>query len=225
MVFKIDNKTLEIIESSRKILSQQIAIIGSLLRNVSNKKDDPVSKIGINIIAVSAEIVALEIIENIRRGHIVLSVIGLRTLFENFVNIHYIFHHPQHLGDKEWAKELCDDFVKRSEDNQYMKSKLGSKSLSSRAKEVYFEKFYEKIYIELSNYSHSLMSIVKCGDPVLIRNIRIEVSLYTIMFLQDSISAMISFFSPKLEPNINLLSTIDEINRLKRISEGILNKK
>jgi hypothetical protein len=128
------------------------------------------------------------------RGHIIISVIALRTLFENYVNIHYIFHHPKHLNDEKWANCLCDDFIKRSYDNNSMKNKLGEKSLKQRAIEVYFADFYKIIYTELSSSAHSLMSIIDPGNSVLLKRTRIMVSIYTVMFFQDSISAIVSFF-------------------------------
>jgi hypothetical protein len=62
MAFPIDNETLKLIKWSKEILKKQIKIIGILLKNVSNKQNEKLSTIAINILAVGGESISLEII-------------------------------------------------------------------------------------------------------------------------------------------------------------------
>ncbi|WP_413854190.1 hypothetical protein [Candidatus Ruminimicrobium bovinum] len=213
MLFPIDKDTLSIIKESKEIFKEHVKIIGLLLKKVSNVRNEKLSTIAINTLLVTQESIALEIIENMLNGGIIISIIALRTLFENFVNIHYIFHHPEHIKDKKWAEDLCNDFINRSYSNDYNKSK----SLSDRAKEVYFKEFYDVIYTDLCTYSHSLMKTIDIGDKNLLRLLREETSIYTIMFLQDSISAVLDFFNPT---NIDY-DIMPVINRIKTLKERI----
>ena len=196
-LYIVDQEVLELATIARNILTDQVKLVGQLLKNVGNKNKDDVSIVGINVLLVGAESISIEIIEGIRNGHIITPLLSLRTLFEIYINIHYIFYHPNHLSDMSWAAKVCEDYIKRSCSNNIAKSKLNGLTLSKRAEEVERAKEYEIIYTELCNYNHALMQIVDCGDKKELKVTQIKLVIYAITFLQDCITALFCFFKEK----------------------------
>ena len=215
----VDREVLILSEMARNILSHQISLIGQLLKHVGNKRKDNVSVVGINVLMVGAESISLEIIEGVSNGHIITPLLSLRTLFEIYINIHYIFYHPNHLSDMSWAAKVCEDYIKRSCSNNIAKSKLNGLTLSKRAEEVERAKEYEIIYTELCNYNHALMQIVDCGDKKELKVTQIKLVIYAITFLQDCITALCCFF--KENNHGKLMAVIDKIQKFKKFSLSI----
>lgn len=209
----VDMEVLQLSAMAKKILSNQVKLIGQLLKNVGNKNKDEVSIVGINVLLVGAESISIEIIEGIRNGHIITPLLSLRTLFEIYININYIFYHPMHLSDMEWTAKICEDYIKRSCSNDIAKSKLNGVALSKRAEEVKRTDEYKVIYTTLCNYNHALMQIVDYGDKKELKVAQIKTLIYSITFLQDCITALFCFF--KENDRDTLLNTIDKIQKFK----------
>lgn len=218
-LYIVDQEVLELATIARNILTDQVKLVGQLLKNVGNKNKDDVSIVGINVLLVGAESISIEIIEGIRNGHIITPLLSLRTLFEIYINIHYIFYHPNHLSDMSWAAKVCEDYIKRSCSNNIAKSKLNGLTLSKRAEEVERAKEYEIIYTELCNYNHALMQIVDCGDKKELKVTQIKLVIYAITFLQDCITALFCFFKEK--DDNKLLPIINKIQKIKEFGLSI----
>lgn len=215
----VDLEVLQLCVLAKNILSDQVKLIGQLLENVGNKRKDNISVVGINILAVGAESISLEIIEGVGNGHIITPLLSLRTLFEIYINIHYIFYHPKHLFDMSWAAKICEDYITRSRSNNIAKNKLNSLTLSKRAQEVERAKEYEIIYTGLCNYNHALMQIVDCGDRKELKVTQIKLIIYAITFLQDCLTALCCFF--KENNHDKLMTIIDKIQKFKEFSSSI----
>lgn len=215
----VERDVLILSEMARDIVSHQVCLIGQLLENVGNKRKDNISIVGINILAVGAESISIEIIEGIRNGYIITPLLSLRTLFEIYINIHYIFYHPKHLSDMKWATKICEDYIKRSCSNDVAKSKLNGVALSQRAEEVKRDKEYKIIYTTLCNYNHALIQIVDCGDKRELKVIQIKTLIYSITFLQDCITALFCFFKEK--DDNKLLPIINKIQKFKEFGLSI----
>lgn len=215
----VDREVLILSEMARNILSHQVRLIGQLLRNIGNKRKDNVSVVGINVLMVGAESISLEIIEGVSNGHMITPLLSLRTLFEIYINIHYIFYHPKHLSDMGWAAKICEDYIKRSCDNNVAKSKLNNFPLSKRAEEVDRFDEYKAIYITLCNYNHALMQIVDCGSKDELKVTQIKLIIYAITFLQDCITALFCFFKEK--DDNKLLPIINKIQKFKEFGLSI----
>ena len=102
-----------------------------------------------------------QILDNLKKSYLLISLIGLRTLLENYINVHYIYNHPQHLEDKEWAEMVCKDYINRSLNPDSKKSFIGSISLVKRARIIGAEDLYNIVYSDLCNYSHFLSNILE----------------------------------------------------------------
>ena len=218
-LYIVDQKVLELATIARNILTDQVKLVGQLLKNVGNKNKDDVSSVGINVLLVGAESISIEIIEGIRNGHIITPLLSLRTLFEIYININYIFYHPMHLSDMQWATKTCKDYIKRSYINDMAKSKLNGVALSKRAEEVERADEYQIIYITLCNYNHALMQIVDCGDRKELKITQIKTLIYSITFLQDCITALFCFF--KENDDNKLLPIINKIQKFKEFGLSI----
>lgn len=218
-LYIVDIEVLQLSAMARNILSDQVKLIGQLLKNVDNKKRSDASIVGLNILMAGAESICIEIIEGISKGYIVTPLLSLRTLFEIYINIHYIFYHPKHLSDMKWATKICEDYIKRSCSNDCAKSKLNGVPLSKRAEDVDRDDEYKIIYTTLCNYNHALMQVVNCGNKKELKVIQIKMLIYSITFLQDCLTALCCFFK---ENNYDKLMTIiDKIQKCKEFSSSI----
>ena len=77
-----------------------------------------------------------EILNSLRNNDLLLPLIGLRSLIETFINVAYIFAHPDHKNDNEWIVDVCKDYIKRANDPNLMKQKLDDEHIKYRAKKV-----------------------------------------------------------------------------------------
>lgn len=99
-----------------------------------------------------------EILNSLRNNDLLLPLIGLRSLIETFINVAYIFAHPDHKNDNEWVNSVCKDYVNRANDPNLMKQKLNEENIKNRAKEVSpdLEAQYNDAFVGLCNFSHML---------------------------------------------------------------------
>ncbi|HZK12785.1 MAG TPA: hypothetical protein VFD10_10705 [Atribacterota bacterium] len=135
-MLKLDKETKDVLENAKLLLRMEMKNVGYLLNEIGNK-DNSIAKVtGANVFAAGSEMLVLQILENLDRSFLLISIIALRTLFENYINVHYIYHHPKHLEDKEWAEVLCKDYIKRTIDPYSQKNRIGEKSLYQRAKVI-----------------------------------------------------------------------------------------
>jgi len=96
----------------------------------------------------------IQIIDAVSRRHLILALIGLRSLLEHDINSNYIFDHPRHKHDLKWIYDHCKDIFDRTNDLGMSKNQLGGVGLKQRAKAIGFLHLYEKNYAGLSDYSH-----------------------------------------------------------------------
>jgi hypothetical protein len=182
-----------------------------------NEENNSIAKIfGANVFAVGSEMLVLEILENLERSHLIISVIGLRSLLENYINVHYIYHHPVHLKDDNWSVKICKDFLERTLNPHAIKSKTGDKSLFKRAKELGLEDLYTIVYSDLCNFSHFLANITDIVYPYYFKGKTIETCIYTITFYQDILIAISTFYGASFDV------FIDDILLFKKKGKEIL---
>ncbi len=198
----------EIDDEARRFLKEAEAIYWKQRKNVEHllgfaHGSESIDEVfGVNIFACGAELLVLQIFQNLKQGFLLISLVALRVLFEIYINVHYIFQHPQHLRDRNWAIGLCEDYSKRSDDPKANKGKLGNTSLFCRAKETGRETYYHEVYSELSDYSHFMTTILKDLDQRFVKAQLIRVALYTTFFYQDLLMALASFYDCNFEANI-----------------------
>ena len=113
-MYKLDEETKDILRNARSLIIRETKNISYLLKEIGNKSESTAKIIGTHVFAVGSEVLTFQILENLNRSFLLIAIIGLRTLLENYINVHYIYHHPDHLDDVEWAEFQCKDYVKRS---------------------------------------------------------------------------------------------------------------
>ncbi|HHT09631.1 MAG TPA: hypothetical protein GX009_04870 [Candidatus Atribacteria bacterium] len=216
-MYKLDEETKDILRNARSLIIRETKNISYLLKEIGNKSESTAKIIGTHVFAVGSEVLTFQILENLNRSFLLIAIIGLRTLLENYINVHYIYHHPDHLDDVEWAEFQCKDYVKRSLDPQAQKSKIGEKSLYQRAKLINFEDLYIYVYSELCNYSHFLAnSLDSTAIPSYFKAKTIETAIYTITFYQDILIAISSFYETSFDV------FVDDIFLFKNKGQAIL---
>ena len=217
-MYKLDEETKNCIKEAKNILKKEMVNVKYLLNEIGqNKEKNSIAKIfGANVFAVGSERLVLEILENLERSFLLISIIGLRPLLENYINVHYIYHHPNHLKDNNWAEKICKDFIDRTLNPHAIKSKIGEKSLFKRAKEVDLENFYTIVYSDLCNFSHFLANVTDIVYPFYFKGKTIETCIYTITFYQDILIAISTFYGTSFD------LFIDDILLFKKKGEEIL---
>lgn len=217
-MYKLDKETKNCIKEAKNILQKEIVNVKYLLNEIGqNKENNSIAKIfGANVFAVGAEMLVLEILENLERSHLLISMIGLRSLFENYINVHYIYQHPDHLKDNNWSIKVCEDYLERTKNPRAMKNRTGEKSLFKRAKELGLEDLYNIVYSELCNYSHFLAGVTDIIYPYYFKGKTIETCIYTITFYQDTLIAISTFYGTSFD------LFIDDILLFKKKGEEIL---
>jgi len=216
-MYKLDEDTKNIIENAKTLMIKEAKNIKYLLEEIGNKKNTTAKVIGANVFAVGSEMLVLQILESLSNSFLLISTIGLRTLLENYINVHYIYHHPDHPKDIEWAENQCKDYIKRSINPRSQKSRLGEKSLYQRAKIIRFEELYTHVYSDLCNYSHFLAgSLDSTAIPFYFKGKTIETAIYTITFYQDILIAISSFYGTSFD------IFIDDLLLFKRKGQNIL---
>ena len=217
-MYKLDKETKNCIKEAKNILKKEMVNVKYLLNEIGqNKENNSIAKIfGANVFAVGAEMLVLEILENLERSHLLISIIGLRPLFENYINVHYIYNHPEHLEDNDWAEKICKDFIDRTLDPCAMKSRIGEKSLFKRAKELGLDDLYTIVYSNLCNFTHFLADVTDIVYPYYFKGKTIETCIYTITFYQDTLIAISTFYGTYFD------LFIDEILLFKKKGEEIL---
>lgn len=232
-MYKLDKETKNILGNARSLMIREAKNMSYLLKEIGNKSESNAKIIGTHVFAVGSEVLTFQILENLNRSFLLIAIIGLRTLLENYINVHYIYHHPDHLDDVEWAESQCKDYIKRSLDPQSQKSKIGEKSLYQRAKSINFEDLYLYIYSELCNYSHFLAnSLDSMASPSFFKAKTIETTIYAITFYQDILIAISSFYKTSFDVFIDdififknkgqaILSNINCMEDYKKFQENI----
>ena len=155
-MYKHDEETKKFLAKAKLIFEKEMSNIEHILseyKQFEDKKKNVSSHYAADIFAPGSEMLVLQILENLERGFVLIALIGLRTLLENYINVHYIFHHPKHMEDYNWSEKLCKDYFNRTLDSKAKKSRLGESSLYERAKNVGVEELYNKVYSELCNLS------------------------------------------------------------------------
>ncbi|MCK4330609.1 hypothetical protein KAX02_12300 [candidate division WOR-3 bacterium] len=219
-MYRHDQDTKRFLAKTESILIKQQSNIKHLLAEIGkykqNVKGSLAKILGANVFAVGSEMLAFQILKNLEKSFLLLSLIGLRVLVENYLNVHYIYHHPKHAQDNKWAEELCNDYLDRTKNTKAMKSKLGKVSLYKRAKSVGLEEFYNVVYSELCNYSHFLADIIDVIHPTYFKAKTIQTAIYVVTCYQDILIAIASFFNCSFE------IFIEEILVYKKEGEQIL---
>jgi hypothetical protein len=216
-MYRLDEETKSIIDSAKALMVRGAKNVEYLLKEIGNKNNTIAKVIGANVFAVGSEILVLQILENLSKSFLFISTIGLRTLLENYINVHYIYHHPDHLNNEEWAETQCKDYIDRTIDPRAQKSRLGDKSLYKRAKIIQFEELYTYVYSDLCNYSHFLAdSLNSTAIPFYFKGKTVETAIYTIMFYQDILIAISSFYGTSFDVSI------DDIFIFKKKGQDIL---
>ncbi len=97
-----------------------------------------------------------QIYNSLFRDDLLLSLIGLRVLTEEYINTVYAFNHPDCSKGLTHTYSVCEDYFTRTNNNSH--SKLHNKSLEIRAKEVNLLDPYNMDYRSLSSYIHGMPS-------------------------------------------------------------------
>lgn len=220
-MYKHDQETKRFLSKAKEILIKEMSNVEYILAEYKqykgNNKECIAPYLAANIFAPGSEMLSYQIWKNLEEDFLLIALIGLRVLLENYINLHYIFHHPDHLKDDNWAEELCRDYLDRTIDSKARKSKLGKVSLNKRAKCVGLEEFYDKVYSELCNYSHFLANVtIDVVNPTYIKAKTIEIAIYDITYYQDILAAIATFF------NFSLDNYTKEIFEYKKVGEQIL---
>ena len=97
-----------------------------------------------------------QIIDAVRIGHLLLAVIGMRTLFEMMINATYAFNHPKHRHDVRHMRRVCKDILKTTNKKRgrVVHSRIDGKGVEARAKEIGLLRLYKTSYRGLSDWSH-----------------------------------------------------------------------
>lgn len=230
-MYKLDDETSGIIEEAITLMMREAKNVEYLLMEIGENHNSNAKVIGANVFAVGSEILVFQILENLKKSFLLISIIGLRTLLENYINVHYIYYHPDHLKDEKWAEIQCKDYIERSIDPFSQKSRLGKKSLSQRAKAIYCEDLYTYVYSDLCNYSHFLADTLNStGMPFYFKYKTIETAIYTITFYQDILIAISTFYGTSFDAFIedlllfkskgeNIISNINGKEEYKKFKE------
>jgi len=132
-----------------------------------------------------------QIIEAVSREHLVLALIGLRSLLEFDINSSYIFDHPKHRHDSEWIYDLCKDLFDRANDLGKFKNKLGGVGIKQRAKEIGRPDLYEKNYAGLCDYSHLILRPPFLNKTEIHKKLTPAIISHSLCHLADIIDAVI----------------------------------
>lgn len=217
-MYKHDEETQGFLEDTKQLIYQESANIENVLSELKMKEKDRSlpTFLSFNFFSVGSQMLTYQIWWNLESGNLLISLIGLRALVENLINVHFIYYHPDHENDTNWAEQVCNDFLQRSKDQKASKSKLGNSSLYKRAKEVGFGDFYLEVYSDLCNYSHFLANSIDVIDPLYYKGKTIESAIYILTCYHDILEAIASFIKCKFDNHI------DEIKKHKQNGFDIL---
>lgn len=219
-MYRHDQETQSFLSKTKLILIKEQSNVEHLLaeikRNTKNGKHSLASFLGANVFAAGSEMLAYQIWRNLEHGFLLMSLIGLRVLVENYINVHYLYHHPEHLQDSNWTEPLCEDYLNRTANTRAVKSRLGNVSLYKRAKSVGLEEFYGVVYSELCDYSHFLADAMDVVHPVYFKAKTIQTAIYLITCYQDILIAIASF----LDCSFDVF--VEEILEYKKEGEQII---
>jgi hypothetical protein len=220
-MYKHDQETLDFLGETKAMIFNESANIVYIL-NELKKKDSRKSLptfLACNFFSVGSQMLAYQIWWNLENGNLLIALIGLRSLFEDLINVRFIYYHPKHEDDLQWTEEICNDFLQRSKDQSARKSKLGEATLLTRAKQVEFEQLYFDVYADLCNYSHFLANSIDVFDPLYYKGKTIESAIYVLTCYHDLIAALSSFLRCKFVDYINEIKEhkMKGIEILKRI--------
>ncbi len=100
-----------------------------------------------------------QIIDAVRLGHLLLAVIGMRTLFEIMINTTYIFNHPKAKRDVRHMRRVCKDILRTTNKKRgrIVHSRIDGKGIEARANEIGLLRLYKTSYRGLSDWSHLAM--------------------------------------------------------------------
>lgn len=112
---KLDQETQDFIKEAEGFWCRQKKNIEHLLENLKQEdaSNDALEDkiVGVNFLAVGTELITIQILRNLKQSFLLMSLIAMRVLVENYINVHYIFHHPGHFRDRNWARKICKDYL------------------------------------------------------------------------------------------------------------------
>jgi hypothetical protein len=203
-MYKHDEETLDFLKETKSLIFNESKNIEYILKELKKKeaRNSMPIFLACNFFSIASQMLAYQIWWNLENGYLLISLIGLRTLFENLINVRYIYYHPNHEDDLQWTEEICNDFLQRSSNQEARKSKLGEVSLLKRAREVEFEDLYFIVYSDLCNYSHFLANSIDVIDPLWFKGKTIESAIYVLTCYHDLIAAISSFLKCRFDDYI-----------------------
>ena len=156
-----EDKIKEASSIQEKYLSLGPSIISKIGR--ASNKYNPNHGVNANakIFIYAGSKLAGQIIGAIKIGHLQLSVVGLRTLFEMSVNAVYVFNHPQIGQDKRHMRKVCKEIIRLSNKKRNVNhTRLDNKSFKQRLSMVNMGKLYNKNYRLMSVWAHLMTDCV-----------------------------------------------------------------
>jgi len=153
--------------------------------------------------------------KNLNKGYLLISLIGLRSLIENYINTKYAFDHPSHKEDFDWTCAVCKDYFVRGNNPEAWKSGLDNLPIKKRAKEAGLEEIYTENFVSLCDYTHMLINPGLLNDPVYFKKFTQAAYICTLTTLHDIKEIIREHFNISI-PNINtyekeLISFRDQI--------------
>jgi hypothetical protein len=161
---------------------------------------------------------AAQIIHTLNANGILLSLIGLRSLVESYINTRYTFAHPQKAGDMEWVYSVCSDYFDRGNDPEAIKSNLHEKRICERAESIGEKELYNKTFSSLCNYTHMMIYTALLNNPEKSEAFARDAYVLTITLMHD-INAILqeSFNVNKTKQySIDIIKFRDEFDKAAR---------
>lgn len=146
-----------------------------------------------------------QILTALKNNGLLLSLLGLRTITEDYINARYTFNHPSHQGDLTWQHRICKDYFDRTNNLMGYKNCLDKKNLKTRMEEVKLEKLH-KTYTYLTDLHHLLLRAHNLHKPEISGLLTLQVIESSIAGFQDIKWCVIRGF--KLKENKNLESEV-----------------
>lgn len=148
-----------------------------------------------------------QVFDTLGKGNLLLSLIGLRVILEEYFNTKYIFEHPNHIGELSHVQKVCREiFNNQGREIQY--NKLDGKSVKDRAKEIGAETLYDKDYSSLSSYIHASIQSGKLSDPKLFKEYSAHAYLSALSHTYNIVEIIVNQF--QLQTNKELENKIRE---------------
>lgn len=103
-----------------------------------------------------------QILDALSKEYTQIAVVGLRTLFEMYVNAKYIFDHPDYQKNFPHMDKVCKDYIARgrSKDWKVLKNKLDEETIKGRMEKVGLKHHYETDYTEMCEWAHLMSKVL-----------------------------------------------------------------